>query len=94
MHKKNIIRIIIATGIILLIVLIAMQFTSLIDWNLGDFAMMGALLLGSGLLYDFLANKARDNKQRMIIGIIMAALVILAWVELAVGIFGSPFAGS
>jgi len=34
------------------------------------------------------------QKKRIIIGIVIAAVLLLIWIELAVGIFGTPWAGS
>ncbi len=83
----------IAAGI-LLIPLIAMQFTSEVDWDGRDFLIMGMLLFGTGCLIEFALRKLKSTKSRIIAcGIILAAL-FLVWAELAVGIFGSPFAGS
>src|SRR5688572_15513319 len=45
MQNKNIFLIVLATAFILLIPLIAMQFTDEVNWNLTDFVIIGALLL-------------------------------------------------
>lgn len=86
--------IILIVGVLLLIPAIAMQFTSEVNWSAGDFFVAGALLLGTGLVLDFVIRKVKTVplKIRMCIGIILALVAI--WAELAVGIFGTPFAGS
>ena len=93
MRTKNILRIVIGTALILLVPLIAMQFSDEVDWKLGDFAIIGALLIGAGLIFELIAIKV-DAKYRPVIAAVTVAAVLLAWVELAVGIFGTPFAGS
>ncbi|MDT0643203.1 hypothetical protein RM553_10225 [Zunongwangia sp. F363] len=83
----------IAAGILLL-PLIAMQFDSGVDWDLRDFVIIGILLFGSGVAIEFALRKFSTTKNRIIAcGMILAAL-FLTWAELAVGIFGTPFAGS
>lgn len=79
---------------LLLIPLIAMQFTEEVDWDLRDFIIAGILLAGTGLMCEFVMRKVKKTDYR--IGIIVLLLVglFLIWAELAVGIFGTPFAGS
>ena len=80
--------------IVLLIPLIAMQFTDEVNWNLIDFFIAGVLLLGLGLLIEFVLRKLKSNKYRIVVLIAIALLFVLLWTELSVGIFGSPLAGS
>ena len=46
---------------ILLIPLVAMQFTKEVNWDLFDFAFMGTVLFGAGLAYELVARKAKSN---------------------------------
>jgi ABC-type Mn2+/Zn2+ transport system permease subunit len=94
MQSKSLIRIVLITGLILLVPLIAMQFTDEVDWNLVDFVVMGALLFGTGLALEFTAKKLSNPVYRVIAGFTIVALFLLTWAELAVGIFGTPWAGS
>jgi uncharacterized membrane protein len=57
MRNKNIIRIALVTAAILAIPLVAMQFTDEVDWGLSDFIIIGALLLGTGLMYELIVKK-------------------------------------
>ena len=94
MKNKRLIGILVTVGILLLIPLIAMQFTNEVVWTLSDFIIAGILLLGTGLLCELVLRKIQKPQHRMLIcGVILVALA-LVWVELAVGLFGSPFAGS
>lgn len=79
---------------LLLIPLVAMQFTNEVKWELNDFIIAATLLLGSGLLAEIILRKVNSPKRRMgfLIGLIV--VVLLIWVELAVGIFGTPLAGN
>ncbi len=90
----NIIRIVLGTALILLVPLLAMQVTDEVDWDVADFAVIGTLLLGTGLVYELAARRVSNPKHRVVIGVVLAAFVLLVWAELAVGVFGTPFAGS
>jgi len=79
---------------ILLLPLLAMQFSREVNWTLFDFLVAGGLLLGACLAFEFLARRAATRTHRVILGIAIAAILLLVWVELAVGVFGTPWAGS
>jgi hypothetical protein len=89
MKNKNIIRIAIVTAFILLIPLVAMQFTDEVDWRLFDFVALGALLFGSGLTYELISRKAGNSAYRAAIGVAVAAAFLLVWINGAVGIIGN-----
>jgi peptidoglycan/LPS O-acetylase OafA/YrhL len=90
-QNKNIIRIALVTAFILLIPFLAMRFTSEVNWDETDFILAGALIFGTGLMYDLVTRKI--GKYRVAIGIALLAALLLIWAELAVGIFGTPFSG-
>jgi hypothetical protein len=89
MKIKNIIRIALVTAFILLIPLLAMQFSDEVNWSLSDFVVAGALLFGSGLTYELIARKAGNTAYRAAAGVAVAAALLLVWINLAVGIIGS-----
>ncbi|WP_218917218.1 permease prefix domain 2-containing transporter [Niabella ginsenosidivorans] len=94
LQNKRLILILVAVPTLLLIPLMAMQFSTGVDWKILDFVIMGVLLLGTGLLCEFVLRKVKSTKGRIIFcGIVLLAF-LLVWAELAVGIFGTPFAGS
>ena len=78
----------------MLIPFIAMQFTNEVDWSLFDFIIMGVLLYGTGLLCELVMRKVKSIRNRILICAALVFAFLLIWAELAVGIFGSPFAGS
>ena len=94
MKKKNVIRSILAAELILLVPFIAMFFTEEVDWNVPDFIIVGVLLVGIGVAYQLIVTGIKSNTKLAAIGIVLAATMLLIWAELAVGVFGSPFAGS
>jgi hypothetical protein len=94
MKNKRLIIILSAVFILLLIPLIAMQFTNEVDWNIFDFVIMGILLTGTGLLCELVLRKVKSIQNRIIICAAILFIFFLIWAELAVGIFGTPFAGS
>lgn len=94
MGHSSISRVALGTIAALSIPLIAMQFTDEVDWNLADFIIMGTLLFSIGTAYVLLAKKAVNKEHRVVIGLVLAVTLFIIWAELAVGIFGTPFAGS
>lgn len=92
--NKRLAGIVVGVALLLSIPLIAMLFTNEVDWTLGDFVTMGILLLGTGLTCEFIIRTVKNKDYQIgIIAVVLVALFLI-WAELAVGIFGSPFAGS
>ncbi|PZP40169.1 MAG: hypothetical protein DI598_19490 [Pseudopedobacter saltans] len=80
--------------VILSIPLMAMQFTKEVNWTISDFLVMGILLFTTVFTIDFVLKKFKTLKSRLILIVGIVVLLALVWAELAVGIFGSPLAGS
>ena len=93
-RAKHLLYILLGTAAILLVPLVAMQFTSEVNWTGGDFIVAGVLLAGTGLLLELATSKLRTSRTRMIAGAVILLGFLFVWAELAVGIVGSPFAGS
>ena len=91
---QQLLFVVLGTLAILSVPLIAMQFTSDVVWGILDFAVMGALLMTIGSTYVFAARLVRTPQYRIILGAALALVLFVCWAELAVGVFGSPFAGS
>lgn len=93
-RNKRIFGILIAVLLLLMVPLIAMQFTTEVKWTGFDFAVAGVLLLGSGLVAELVMRNVRNKNYRIgLVAIILIAL-FLVWAELGVGVFGTPFAGN
>jgi hypothetical protein len=82
-------RVALATALILLLPLLAMQFTEEVAWTLFDFAFAGILLFSTGLAYELTARKGGTAAYRAAVGVALAAALLLVWVNGAVGIIGS-----
>ncbi|MCA0931429.1 hypothetical protein LCM02_03120 [Lutimonas saemankumensis] len=93
MSKKQKV-IVISMMSLLLIPFIAMQFTEEVNWSLFDFIIAGLLLVGTGLLIEFVSRKVSGAITRKLVIAGIVVLFVLVWVEMAVGIFGSPIAGN
>jgi hypothetical protein len=92
--NKRLFGILLAVGLLLLLPLVAMQFTSEVDWSASDFLIMGTLLLGTGLGCELVLRTVRKTEHRVLLVVGLLLLFLLIWAELAVGVFGTPFAGS
>ncbi|RSK47368.1 hypothetical protein [Hymenobacter rigui] len=77
------------TGLLLLIPLVAMQFTAEVNWTLSDFVVAGALLFGAGTTFMLIARAANSNTYRLAAGVAVLAGLLLVWGNLAVGFIGS-----
>lgn len=86
MRKNVFVWIALATVVILLVPLVAMQFTDAVNWSISDFVVMGSLLFGAGSVGVLVARKAH-RKYWLAIGVVIAAVFLYVWSELAVGIF-------
>lgn len=87
--NKNIIRIVLVTAFILMLPLVAMQFTDEVVWDLFDFIVMGGLLFGAGLAYELVARRSEKTVYRVAFGVGLAGAFLLFWVNGAVGIIGN-----
>ncbi len=77
----------VVTGLILMIPLVAMQYTNDVDWSISDFVIMGVLMYGIGSMFVFTARRIHTTGNRIIIGIAFLLGLLYIWAELAVGIF-------
>ena len=59
------------------------------DWDIFDFAVFGAMLLGVGVVYALAKRRANNTTYRFAFGAALAAAFLLVWVNGAVGIIGN-----
>ena len=79
----------VVVALVLFIPLVAMQFTSEVNWTLSDFVFAGVLLFGTGLTYELVARKAGGIAYRAAVGVALGAAFLLVWINAAVGIIGN-----
>jgi hypothetical protein len=89
MKNKKITRIALMTAFLLLLPLLAMQFSDEVVWDLADFGVAGVLLFGAGLTYELVVGKGSAIAYRAAAGVAVATALLLVWVNLAVGIIGN-----
>ena len=83
-----------ATASLLLIPLVAMQFSTGVVWTLSDFVVAGTLLFGTGFSYILVTRMlvprmGDDIIYRIAIGFALFTGLFLIWTNLAVGIIGA-----
>ncbi len=80
--------------LLLAVPLVAMQLTKEVNWSISDFVIAGSLLFITGMACEFIYRKVKASPLKWLwIGLVLLMLVLI-WAELAVGIFGSPWAGN
>jgi len=79
---------------LMLIPYIGSQFSDGEGWSLSDLIIGGIMLFGLGMLLQWLMVKLKGSKWRVPVMIAVVLIFLLIWAELAVGIFGTPLAGS
>lgn len=84
----------IGTVALLLVPFIAMQFSNEVQWTAADFIVAGGLLLTLGFCIELIFRRAKSETNRLLLLAVLLMAFFLLWAELAVGIFGSPIAGS
>ncbi|WP_429204981.1 hypothetical protein [Massilia sp. UYP11] len=85
----DLLRVGLATAMILLAPLVAMQFTREVAWTAGDFGAAALLLSGAGLACLRTARRMARRRpwQRLAVVGVLALGFAALWVELAVGVF-------
>lgn len=81
-------------AMLLVLPFVAMQFTKEVNWTVSDFVIGGILLFGTAGIIDFVLRKVKSRRNRIILSVSVLLVLMLIWAELAVGLFGTPFAGS
>ena len=77
-----------ATALLLLVPLVAMQFTSEMNWGPGDFLVAACLLFITGTAMALAVRQARRTAHRVAMVGLLALALATVWAELAVGLFG------
>jgi hypothetical protein len=78
-----------AAAFLLLLPLVAMQFTDEVNWTTADFVVFGAMLACAGGAFELATRMTRNTAYRAAVGVALAAAFLLVWANGAVGIIGS-----
>jgi hypothetical protein len=76
-------------GALLLVPLVAMQFTSEVDWTVGDFLFAALLIGGVGMAFELAVRVSSNTHYRGGAALGLAAGFLLIWANGAVGYIGS-----
>ncbi len=76
-------------GTLLLIPLIAMQFTNEVQWSLTDFLFAGVLIVAVGAAFELFVRMSSKGAYRLGAAMGLFGCFLLVWVNGAVGIIGS-----
>ena len=79
---------------LLIIPLLGILLTNVVEWGVFDFLLMGSLLLVLGIAINLTLLNIKYFNKRIAIIFFIILLFLLIWVELAVGVFNTPFAGT
>jgi hypothetical protein len=86
-----------ATGLLLLVPAVAMQFTDEVRWSALDFVTAGCLLFGAGIAYELVSRRAASTvtrplearSYRVAAAVAVLSALFLVWANLAVGLIGN-----
>ena len=92
-QNKRLTVILCAVPVLLAVPLVAMQLSREVQWDALDFAVAGGLLLGAGLVCELALRVIKTTRHRVLACLAVLGVCFLVWAELAVGVFGTPFAG-
>lgn len=76
-QNKRLISIIVAVPILLMIPLIAMQFTDEVKWSLSDFMVMGILLLSTGLICELVIRSVKNSTYQITLCFVVLFMLFL-----------------
>jgi len=58
-----------------------MGFSNEVNWNLGDFAIAAFLLVGAGLMIEFVIRKFKSRNSRIAFSLVILLILVLNWVD-------------
>lgn len=76
-------------ALILLLPLIAMQFTNEVNWDATDFGVAAFLIASVGIAFELAIRKTGSTAYRIASGFALIAVFLLIWMNAAVGLIGS-----
>ena len=88
MERRRLLNWILVVIGVLMIPLISMLWSDQINWDVSDFIIVGAILVGIAIVYEVIIRKSAQVKYRVAVGIGLLGALLLFWVNGAVGIIG------
>ncbi len=85
--KRSTLMLLLATVGFLLLPLIAMQFTSEVNWSTADFVIAAVLICVCGVTTLAIKQRVTGREQQFRVMLIGGLIFVAIWVELAVGWF-------
>lgn len=76
-------------GLLLLLPLVAMQFTSEVNWTPSDFVFAAVVFGSVGILFELAVRMSRDPWYRAGVAAALGASFLIVWANAAVGMIGS-----
>ncbi|MBG9378207.1 hypothetical protein I5907_18355 [Panacibacter sp. DH6] len=93
MNQQNLYRPLLTAGIIttllLAIPLIAMQFSTTVNWSLADFIIAAVLIFTTIFTWVFVAGRFTGIAYKLAVAAVIGATFLLVWVNIAVGLIGA-----
>ena len=80
-------------SLLVLLPLVAMQFTNEVNWTLSDFVFAGLLFGTVGGLYELTVRMSRNIAYRAGVGFALSAAFLIVWANGAVGMIGDESSG-
>lgn len=65
-----------------------------INWDIVDFGIVTILLITAGVSFEIALRIIKSRTNRITALVVILVLLVLILVEIGVGLFGTPFAGS
>lgn len=93
-HKQTTLAIFAVPALLMVTAFLGNLFVDGWNWSGFDFLAAGILLFGTAGLISLVRVLVKNRNYKIIISIVIVAILVLVWMELAVGIFGTPFAGN
>ena len=79
---------------LLLIPFVAMFFTNEVQWGPMDFIVAAILIFSAVFGFEMVLRKVKATQTRLLLCGAVLVVIVLIWAELAVGLFGTPWAGN
>lgn len=92
--KRNLVSLYTAPALLLCIPLVGNLMSSEVNWSRYDFLIAAVMLWGTVGLIHLIASRVTKPILRIMLCCLALVALALIWAELAVGIFGTPLAGS